>query len=309
MPGKPRHTQLTLPIEHFHEPRREDCPWCGSTRLRPRKQGAFTLDECVDCAHAFQNPRLTAEGREHHRRALAAPPGVPMVRHLRATARAILPFPEPESWLDVGTGTARFPKVAKEVFPYTSFDGIDPGHRLERAWAAERVEEAHVGHLTTPEITARLRARYDVVSMLHHLERTHDPRAELHAALTALRPGGHLLLELTNPRSTFASLLGKWWHPHTQPTHLHLIPPANLLVELEYQGCTIVTLDRHAPHTPTDLTKATVHALARILPTPATAPFTVTAALLDHTLAPVLRHTAFSNAYRLIARKPNLAGA
>ncbi|MFF3331317.1 class I SAM-dependent methyltransferase [Streptomyces sp. NPDC002888] len=303
MPAKPRPTQLALPIEHFHESRREDCPWCGSTRLRPRKRHTFTIDECGECAHAFQNPRLTPEGREYHRRASAALPDVPTPRHLRAVARAMLPFPEPESWLDVGTGNARFPVAAKRIFPYTSFDGLDPTRRVERAWAAERVEEAYVGHLATPEITARLRARYDVVSMLHHLERTPDPRAELHAALTALRPGGHLLLELTNPQSTFASLLGKWWHPHTQPTRLHLIPPANLLVELEHEGCTIITLDRRTPHTPTDLTRATTHALSRALPTPATAPFTTTAQLLDHSLAPLLRHTSFSNAYRVIALK------
>ncbi|MFG2130464.1 class I SAM-dependent methyltransferase [Streptomyces sp. NPDC048751] len=303
MPAKPRPTQLALPVEHFHEPRRPDCPWCGATRLRPRKRDTFPIDECVDCGHAFQNPRLTPEGREYHRRAAAAPPGAPTFRHLRAVARAILPFPEPESWLDVGTGTARFPVAAKRVFPYTSFDGLDPTRRVERAWAAERVEEAYIGHLTAPDIAARLRGRYDVVSMLHHLEHTPDPRAELHAGLAALRPGGHLLLELTNPQSVFASLLGRWWHPHTQPTHLHLIPPANLLVELEYEGCTIVTLDRHTPHTPTDLARATTHALSRALPAPATAPFTATATLLDRALAPVLRHTAFSNAYWVIARK------
>lgn len=50
----------------------------------------------------------------------------PLARRLRSVARAILPFPEPESWLDVGTGDARFPEAARQVFPYTSFDGLDP---------------------------------------------------------------------------------------------------------------------------------------------------------------------------------------
>lgn len=48
-------------------------------------------------------------------------------RRHRALARAILRLlPEPESWLDVGTGDAHFPETAKTLFPYTSFDGLDP---------------------------------------------------------------------------------------------------------------------------------------------------------------------------------------
>lgn len=50
----------------------------------------------------------------------------PSVRRLRSTARAMLPFPEPESWLDVDTGDADFPEAARAFFPYTAFDGLDP---------------------------------------------------------------------------------------------------------------------------------------------------------------------------------------
>lgn len=215
-------------------------------------------------------------------------------------------LPEPESWLDVGTGHAHFPAAAKELFAYTSFDGLDPTPRVERAREAGRIEEAHRGHLTTPAVLARLRSRYDVVSMFHHLEHTPDPRAELRAALTALRPGGHLLVEVSDPDSAFATLLGKWWLPHSQPRHLHLMPLDNLRAELESQGCTIVTTDRRAPHIPHDLSAALSLALTHLLPRawrPATTPLVTAAAALDHTLAPLLRRTRFSNAYRIIARK------
>ncbi|MEV6960455.1 class I SAM-dependent methyltransferase [Streptomyces sp. NPDC051207] len=247
-------------IAHVHEPRRPDCPWCGARRLRPRpapsgvrglrtgltatdlaegSPGGVPLDECGDCGHVFQNPRLTAESHAFHRRAqdeARAARRLTAHRH-RSAARALLAFPEPESWLDAGTGDGHFPAAAREFFPYTSFDGVDTDRRVVRAFTAGRVEEAHVGRLTDPHITARLRARYDVVSMLHHLEGTPDPRAELHAALTVLRPGGHLLLELTDPRA-------RWWTAPAHPADLHLPLPANIEAELHAEGCTTLT----APH-------------------------------------------------------------
>ncbi|WP_405839218.1 methyltransferase domain-containing protein [Streptomyces sp. NBC_01518] len=117
-------------------------------------------------------------------------------RRHRALARAILRLlPEPESWLDVGTGDAHFPETAKALFPYTSFDGVDPTPRVVRARAAERIEEAYAGHLTDPHITAALQSRYDVVSLLRDRSPAPDPDAELRAALTVLRPAGLLLLE------------------------------------------------------------------------------------------------------------------
>ncbi|MFI9543442.1 class I SAM-dependent methyltransferase [Streptomyces sp. NPDC052016] len=317
-----------MPPRPIHEPRRDDCPWCGSRRLRTRlrapdlrhhRPGTFVVDECRDCAHAFQNPRLTAEGlalydpdpEEGHRTGLTGRVLATRTdrRRLRATARTMLPLPEPESWLDVGTGHALFPRVAKEMFTYTAFDGLDPTPRVKRAQRAGRVEEAYIGHLTTPGITTRLRARYDVVSMLHQLQHTLDPRAELRAALTVLRPGGHLLLEAPEPRSVFAALLGKWWLAHGQPRHLHLIPLPNLRTELETLGCTVLAADRRDAHIPYDLSAALSLSLTRAVPPSrgtllrAAAPLVTTAMALDRTLAPVLRHTRFSNAYRIIARK------
>ncbi|MGW7824048.1 class I SAM-dependent methyltransferase [Streptomyces puniciscabiei] len=324
MPTTP-HTPTPLPrsSDPFLEPRREDCPWCGSARLRTRvrvvdplrhRPGRFAVDQCRDCAHVFQNPRLTAEGfaffhrdfyerhlEEFTARVLSARA---LRRRHRATARRLSALAEAESWLDVGTGHARFPEAAKEFFPYTSFDGLDPTARVQQAQLEERVEEAHRGYLATPGMTARLRGRYDVVSMFRHLEHTPDPRAELRAALTALRPGGHLVVEVADPRCGFAALLGRWWLPYGQPRHLHLVPLANLRAELESLGCTVLVIDRRDPHVPYDLSGAVALASApHAVLTAAAAPVRVVASVLDHALAPVLCRTPFSNAYRIVARK------
>ncbi|MET7574660.1 methyltransferase domain-containing protein [Streptomyces sp. NPDC005492] len=142
-------------------------------------------------------------------------------RRHRVLARAILRLlPEPESWLDVGTGDAFFPEAAKRFFPYTSFDGVDPTPRVVRARALERVEEAYAADLTAPHITTALRARYDVVTLLRDRSPAPDPEAELQAALTVLRPGGLLLVESG---------------------------PDDLRTKLESHSCTIVTEPRRLP--------------------------------------------------------------
>ncbi|MGW2643810.1 methyltransferase domain-containing protein [Streptomyces sp. NPDC001393] len=321
LPSTP--TPLPRSSDPFLEPAREDCPWCGSARLRTRvragdplrhRPGRFVVDQCRACGHVFQNPRLTAEGfaffhrdfyerhlEEFTARVLSARA---VRRRHRAAARRLSALAEAESWLDVGTGHARFPEAAKEFFPYTSFDGLDPTARVQQAQLEERVEEAHRGYLATPGMTARLRGRYDVVSMFRHLEQTPDPRAEIRAALSALRPGGHLVVEVADPRCGFAALLGRFWLPYGQPRHLHLLPLANLRAELENLGCTVLVVDRRDPHMPYDLSAAVSLAVAQIpLLRAALAPVRMLASALDHALAPLFRRTGFSNAYRIVARK------
>ncbi|GAA2608234.1 class I SAM-dependent methyltransferase [Streptomyces lienomycini] len=207
-------------------PYREDCPWCGSRRLRARpggdgpRQGAphrSALVRCHDCRHVFRNPPLTPGPERPVVRA-----GV-RLKHGRAARAMVRRCPEPESWLDVGTGDADFPLTARTYFPYTSFDGLDPTPRVLRARAVERVEEAFVGRLTDHHIAVRLRERYDVVSLFQYLERVADPRAELRGALRVLRPGGHLLVDVPDPR-------------RLSPVH-----PVGLSAELVAQGCTVLT--------------------------------------------------------------------
>ncbi|MFH9980311.1 class I SAM-dependent methyltransferase [Streptomyces sp. NPDC017179] len=340
--------ELARGTGRFQEPPRADCPWCGSRRLRTRlrapdllqhKPGTFAVDECRDCGHAFQNPRLTAAGLAFYHRDFdeAGAEGLagladPVLtarrgrRRHRCDARLMSHLGEPESWLDVGTGHGHFPGAAQEVFPYTAFDGLDPTQRVERARERGRVEEAHVGHLTDPHIAERLRGRYDVVSVFHHLAHVPDPRAELRGALAALRPGGHLLIELPDPHCLSARLLGRWWLPHGQPRHLHLLPLDNLRAELESQGCAVVVTDRRAPHRPGDLSAAAALLLAHVLPaadapwrdtpptglqhslrpalTALTGPLVKAVALLDLLLSPLFRRApGLSNTYRVVARR------
>ncbi|MBP0454833.1 class I SAM-dependent methyltransferase [Kitasatospora sp. RG8] len=328
--------------DRFFHRRRTDCPWCASAALRTRlrttdllqhKPGRFTLDTCEDCGHTFQNPQLNAKGLEFYYRdfydglgeerlgkTFSARTGV----H-RKQASAVLPHdPAPRYWLDVGTGHGHFCTTARDVFPSTTFDGLDHSQGVELAERAGRLRRGLRGEL--PELAPRLAGLYDVVSMLHYLEHTTDPSRELASARQVLRPGGLLLIEVPDPRSRSARLLGRWWLPWLQPQHLHLAPAANLRRRLEALGFTVVLEQHGEAHDPIDLLAAVWLFLDRLAPREdapwhpggppgrlrrvlrpalllAGAPLLVAAMLLDRLLAPVAGRTGFSNAYRLLARR------
>ncbi|MEV6671011.1 methyltransferase domain-containing protein [Streptomyces sp. NPDC051162] len=333
--------ELAHGTERFHGPRSTTCPWCGSSRLRTRlrtidlmqhKPGTFVLDECRDCSHSFQNPRLTPEGLDFYYRDFYDGLGAEAMewifgvkgsqKRYLASARALLPFGTSRRWLDVGTGHGHFPQVAKTVHPDTVFDGLDVSEGAEEGKRNGRIAEAYSGLLT--DLALKLEGRYDTVSMFHYLEHTADPRAELTAARTVLAPGGHLIIEVPDPESAMSGVLGRWWMPYFQPQHLHLMPFANLRRELESSGYTVVAVERHEPHTPFDLTGAAVLLLGHALP-PADEPWhaqppsdlqrkarttmfwsavPLVAGVygLEQLLTPLLRRTRFSNAYRIVAR-------
>ncbi|MFC7309043.1 class I SAM-dependent methyltransferase [Streptomyces monticola] len=333
--------ELAKGLDRFFEPRRTTCPWCESPRLTRRlrtpdvvqsKPGTFTVDQCGECSHSFQNPRLNVDGLDFYYQDFYDGLGEgeaggcfgsgPNRDRYRTSARALARVARPQRWLDVGTGHGHFPQVAKEVLPQTSFDGLDMTDGVERAAAEGRIDEGHRGLF--PELAPGMAGRYDAVSMFHYLEHSTEPRAELAAARTVLRPGGHLMIEVPNPESGFSKLLGKWWIPYMQPQHLHLIPAANLCRELEGLGYTVVAAERKEAHMPVDLMMSLLLFLQHHVPGADRAwgprpnrlvrrfrkalfalalPFLMGLFALDRLLAPLVRRTGFANAYRVIARR------
>ncbi|GAA2638463.1 class I SAM-dependent methyltransferase [Streptomyces axinellae] len=334
--------ELERGLETFFAPRRTACPWCASchlsVHLRTRdhvqgKPGTFVVEGCLDCGHLFQNPRLSEEGLRFYYRdcyeglgeaTMARLGSSPLAKRLyRSRARALVQLTRPSQWLDVGTGHGHFCTEARKTHPATAFHGLDRGEGVELALLNGRVAEAHQGSFT--DLATPLAGRYDVVSMFHYLEHTTAPRQELQAAHTVLRPGGHLLIEVPDPQSSAAKMLGKWWGPWLQPQHLHLIPLDNLCQSLAQEGFTVVATDRRRPHVPTDLTSAAANILTAVLPSgdapwlprrpgplsrwsralalAAAAPVLLLLFGLDALLAPFARRTRLSNAYRVIARR------
>ncbi|MFG3294761.1 class I SAM-dependent methyltransferase [Streptomyces sp. NPDC048179] len=328
--------------DRFFEPRRTTCPWCDSDRLTTRlrttdllqhKPGGFALDRCQDCGHTFQNPRLNEAGLEFYYRDFYDGLGEQKMsgtfggrtKMYQGRAGSMVPHDAtPKNWLDVGTGHGHFCEAAREVLPGTAFDGLDFTDGVELAAREGRVEHAYRGAF--PDLAPDLTARYDVVSMFHYLEHSTDPDRELRAAHETVRPGGHLLIEVPDPESRYARLLGRWWLPWLQPQHLHFIPVANLRARLTDLGFTVVAEQHAEAHDPVDLLAAVWLALDHTAPredapwlpnAPGTLqktlratlliagiPALIAGTLLDRfAVRPLSHRLRVSNAYRIVARR------
>lgn len=338
--------ELAHGTDHLFEPRAEECPWCGGDDLRPRltspdllqhKPGTFTLDECGSCGHLFQNPRLTVDGLDLYYRdfydgfagsememVFAFETGEYEGRASMVAAHAAAPT----RWLDVGSGHAHFCLVARDHFPDTSFEGVDQSSAIDDAARRGWIDHAHRGLF--PEVANELAGRFDVVSMLHYLEHTRDPRAELDAAVTALAPGGLLMIELPDPESPSGQRLGRYWMPWFQPQHQHFVTIDRLEEELVERGLTVV--DRYrSPATPgPDALVAAWLAAGEVVPRPwmpwrprptvaeravrmavvtAAAPVAIAAAVASQASAAVTGAGAPGNAFRVLARSDGAAPA
>ncbi|MFD4914333.1 methyltransferase domain-containing protein [Streptomyces virginiae] len=330
---------LAAGIDRFLEPRRADCPWCGSDRLTVQvrvpdllqgKPGRFTLERCEECRHVFQNPRLSLEGLEFYYRDFydgRGGEGTGVVfgtqgAAYRGRAEMLLPHADPASWLDVGTGHGHFCNAARAVWPRTRFDGLDMGDGVREAERRGWVETGYLGQF--PEFASKLAGQYEVVSMYHYLEHTREPLAELDAAATVLAPGGFLAIELPDPQSRMARFVGPLWLPWFQPQHQHLMPAANLREALADRGFTVVAEEHGPAHQGNDFFGAVALAATRLSPDPdrpwgpgptprarllahvvrvVALPCFAAAVALDTIRSAVARRTDGGNAYRMLARK------
>ncbi|NKI41498.1 class I SAM-dependent methyltransferase [Streptomyces physcomitrii] len=238
-------------------------------------------------------------------------------RVLRSRARALLPYAEPESWLDIESGAARFPRAARELLPYTAFDALGATGVAE-ALAAGRIDAGLPGTLRA--LAPRIAGHYDALSMFHRLQHSAEPGAELRAARTVLRPGGHLVLDCANPASWSGRLLARRAAAATgrDPRAVRplLLTSAALEGELTRLGFMVLgTGHRGGVHVPCELTALVARLLpggrgpgapgrrVPALPGALRLPLLAAARLLDQLLALALRGPRLANSYRIVARR------
>jgi SAM-dependent methyltransferase len=332
--------ELAGGVDHFFKPRRDSCPWCGSTdlsvRLRTsdliqRKPGRFTLERCGACGHIFQNPQLTPAGLDFYYRDFYDGLGQTQMEYAFSMARRsyrgrvdmVKPFTTPRAWLDVGAGYGHFCRLAREVWPNTVFDGVDQSASIEQAQHRGWINHGYRGKFVA--ITDKLAGQYDVISMHHYLEHTREPFDELDAAAKVLSAGGYLLIELPDPEFVFSHILRRWWIPWLQPQHQHMMPVGNLVQALADRGFSAIAIERGKAHQGGDLFFGLMLTLIALSPDPRLPwlptkpthwrrlahttvwavgrPFLMALWLLDELLSQVVRRTRTGNAYRVLARK------
>jgi SAM-dependent methyltransferase len=330
------------PPPTLFEPRRDTCPWCGSTALVLRvevedllqhKPGRFLLDECAACGHVFQNPRLSLAGLDHYYDQFYEGEGeepwefafAAMGGAYRKRTDALARHAEPRAWLDVGTGHGHFCLAARQRWPEARFDGLDLGESVEEAARRGWVDRAYRGLF--PDLADSLDRSYDVVSMHHYLEHTREPRRELAAAAKALEPGGHLMIEGPDVDCPWSRRLGRYWRCWFQPQHQHFVTCDNLVAALEDSGFEVVAVERGPTSEGMDITSAVTFWVSRVVPDPRS-PWTPPASTVRRAtrfavlagVIPVLAATAVvdgvkdawlrrpgatapGNAYRVVARR------
>ncbi|MEA5362553.1 class I SAM-dependent methyltransferase [Amycolatopsis sp., V23-08] len=324
---------------NFFHPRAESCPWCGAREIGPRirladtrqgKPGTFGMDECRSCGHVFQNPRLTDAGlayyyrdvydglgREHY--ASIAERSRPAYRK---RVQLLDDHPRSGRWLDVGARQGHFCREARVSLPGTTFHALDPSEEILRAQDRGWVDAGECTPLL--EFAEDHVAEFDVVSLIHYLERTTSPREELSAVRKVLRPGGVVLIELVNPHSRYARLHGRFWYCWMAPQNLHLMPRHNVRELLEEHGFAVSHVELGAANKPFDNLAALLTALNHHLPParpwpwlsrgggPAgrvlragamllAGPFLGLAFVLDLLLHLVIRRGRGGNTYRIVA--------
>ncbi|WP_435205576.1 class I SAM-dependent methyltransferase [Micromonospora sp. bgisy143] len=142
--------------------------------------------------------------------------------------RWLLTTARPTTLLEAGCAGGYFLEAAQRTG--INATGIEVSHAAA-TYARDHLHmPVHQGYFETiaPTLTA------DTICAFHVLEHVQDPRAFLHAAHTALTPGGWLALEVPNIASAAAHRLGAHW-PAIAPAYhrWHFTPDtlSRLLVE------------------------------------------------------------------------------
>ncbi len=232
--------ELSGGLDGFFEPRRDNCPWCGSTALSERlrttdlaqfKPGRFVIEECDACGLLFQNPRLSIDGLNFYYRDFYDGLGAGGTQFLlRATSR---PTGAGSSWSGgtptrgrgwtsaPGTPTSAWWPAASSPRPPSTASTW--GKSIEEAHRRRWIDRAYRGLF--PDLVADLAGRYDLISMFHYLEHTGTRRRSCGPpAPCSSQAANNLLIEVPDPESRFGRAARcRYWLPWFQPQHQQFV--------------------------------------------------------------------------------------
>ncbi len=240
------------------------CLLCGSRTSTPflvgeddltGKPGRFAFVKCSHCELVYQSPRLTLDGirpyyedqyiahQPHARWGALAPLFRAAMGSLdRAKLRIVrrhAPLGPSSRLLDVGCGSGSFLARVKDVTgaSVAGVDFVDLCHRDEFKGV-----EFHHGLFYDQSVG---RDRFDVITMWHVLEHDYDPLRSLRRAMTALTPGGVLVIEVPRLDSLSFRLFRSRWPGVQAPQHTALFDSDRLLQMVSSAGFEVM---EHLPY-------------------------------------------------------------
>ena len=218
---------------------RDHCPHCHSADITQEMidvYDGFGLSACGACQLRFTNPRPVDddiaklyEGREAGMdlatdSALKFALKSTKVHYYVKSLLKRMPVKPSFSVLDIGCGDGLisygFSKIAGCARSVGSdFDPVPPP-----TLAAHGLDYVPYGELFTPAH----QAAYDIVIMRHVLEHVPQPQDFINRAMSLLKPGGYLCVEVPDYRSHWRRLFGRHYNQLVIPYHLTHFTPATL---------------------------------------------------------------------------------
>lgn len=236
---------------------RPACPLCGGADAQPacaplrdllqRKPGEFGLVRCVSCSLLFLSPRPTRETIGFYYEGVYETPAAERMQTgilaglgNRRRLAALLARRAPgrgERHLDVGCGYGDFAlRLARRTGARVlaiDFGAAQIESVRRRAEAEGLPVETRQGTLLAEALPARA---FHGASMLHYLEHTYDPIAELRHVREALSDGAAIVVEVPSARALGLAITGPYWAAHIAPQHLVLWSHDTLRRALETAG-------------------------------------------------------------------------
>jgi 2-polyprenyl-3-methyl-5-hydroxy-6-metoxy-1,4-benzoquinol methylase len=247
-----------------HDPggwRLDRCPGCGSALLNPRP-----TVEAIGKAYAGpyrpykrRRARPVPKGRRArlryavtnaylrrrwgydglHARAPLAAVAMLMPGIRRAADRLVRFVPAPTGkdarLLDVGCGSGTYLKLMRDLGWQVRGVELDEG-----AGQTARKAKLDVRQGTMDDLDPELDGMFDVITVGHVIEHTHDPVAALTAARRVLKPGGMLWIGTPNLGSLGARVFRARWRALEPPRHLVVFTGSALTLALHRAGFTDV---------------------------------------------------------------------
>ncbi|HWE46211.1 MAG TPA: class I SAM-dependent methyltransferase [Caulobacteraceae bacterium] len=225
----------------------------GRTGVNPRRSAGLAtgVKRCQDCGLVFSDPRpVPADLSDHYgveavdyfsADQLNAPPG--FFQTEITAARRLLGGGRLKA-LDVGAGSGNV-MLALEAAGIEAW-GLEPGAHfrdfaIRRGIAPERIVQAPIETAELPP------ASFDFVSLNAVLEHLQDPAAAIERAMTWLRPGGILYVEVPSADWLMAKIANSFFHlrganyvtnisPLHPPYHLYEFTPRSFETHAKRAG-------------------------------------------------------------------------